>query len=465
MEYRSANFDLNNGQGKNEEPKSRVSMNIPDSDKPRVVVIGGGFAGVEIVKTLGRDNPFQVVLLDKNNFHNFQPLMYQVATAGLEPDAIAAPLRRIFKGYKDFYFRMAKVNRIFPSENCINTSIGRLKYDFLVIATGSKTNYYGMENVKKNSVPMKKIPEALDLRSKILQNFEQALLVSDPEVRSSLLDVVIVGGGPTGVELAGAIAELKKHVLPNDLPELDFTKMDIYLIEAAPQLLNGMSANASKKALKYLDDFGVHVMLNTTVKNYDGYIVEFGDGKKIVSQSLIWAAGVMGSIIEGIDPEVIKGNRYHVDLFCRIKGYENLYCIGDVAGMYTPEIPRGHPMVAQVAIQQGRLVAKNLLRMHKNKTPKPFKYNDKGSMATIGRNRAVVDLPNWKFAGVFAWLVWMFVHIISLVGFRNKVAVFFNWVWNYFTYDRATRLIIRPWVKHEQKKEKLERDSIKVRKG
>ncbi|MFN6946254.1 MAG: NAD(P)/FAD-dependent oxidoreductase, partial [Cytophagaceae bacterium] len=445
MEYRSANYNL--GPDGNNKEKRRISMNIPDSEKKRIVVVGGGFAGIQFIKSLGKENPFQVVLLDKNNYHNFQPLMYQVATAGLEPDAIAAPLRRVFKGFQDFYFRMAEVNRVYPEDNCINTSIGRLRYDYLVIATGSRTNFYGMDEVKENSFPMKQIPEALDLRSKILQNYEEALLVNDPQEYESLLDIVIVGGGPTGVELAGAISELKRHVLPKDLPELDFQQMDIYLVEAAPQLLNGMSKNASEKSLQYLRKFGVNVLLNTTVKAYDGYTVTFGDGKKIHTQTLIWAAGVMGNIIEGLNPEVIKGNRYHVDMFCRIKGYDNMYCIGDVAGMYTTDMPRGHVMVAQVAIQQGKNVAKNLLRMNKHKQPEPFHYKDKGSMATVGRNKAVVDLPGWKFAGIFAWFVWMFIHVLALVGFRNKVMVFMNWIWNYFTYDRATRLIIRPWVK------------------
>jgi NADH:ubiquinone reductase (H+-translocating) len=445
MDYTGANFDLNDF---NKKPlRKKISMNIPESSKKRIVVIGGGFGGIELIKKLGKECPYQVVLLDRNNYHNFQPLMYQVATAGLEPDAIASPLRRVFKGFKEFYFRMTEVKKIYPNENCLDTSIGKLKYDYLVIATGSKTNYYGMQEVMDNAFPMKQIPQALDIRSKILQNYEEALLTTDQDELNSLLDVVIVGGGPTGVELAGALAELRRHVLPKDLPEIDFRKMDIDLIEAGPQLLTGMSANASAKALKYLRDFGVNVRLNTAVKTFDGYKLTFGDGASIVSQTVIWAAGVMGNIVDGLDPEKIKGNRYLVDPFCRIKGYDNLYAIGDTAAMITEENPRGHAMVAQVAIQQGNLVAKNFLRHLKHKELKIFKYNDKGSMATIGRNRAVVDLPNFRFAGIFAWFVWMFVHIMFLIGFRNKFVVFFNWFWNYFTYDRATRLIIRPWVK------------------
>lgn len=424
-----------------------ISMHIPKSDKPRVVVIGGGFGGIQTAKTLSGSGDFQVVLLDRNNYHTFQPLLYQVATAGLEPDSIAGPLRKIFAGHKDFFFRMADVDRIHPEENCITTSLGRLTYDYLVIATGSKTNYYGNEELKKSAFPMKWIPQALDLRSKILQNFEGALLSDSVEELNSLVDVVIVGGGPTGVELAGAMAELRKHVLPKDLPELDFSKMDIYLLEAGPRLLNGMSDKAGNKALKYLQDFGVTVKLNAAVKSYDGYKVKLGDDSEIISQTVIWAAGVMGNIIEGIGGDSVIANRYVVENTLKVKGYENIFAVGDVAGMYTENLKRGHPMVAQVAIQEGRLAAKNIISILKKEPLKGFTYKDKGSMATIGRNRAVVDLPNFKFAGFFAWFVWMFVHLLFLVGFRNKLSVLIGWFWNYLTFDRATRLIIRPWVR------------------
>lgn len=427
--------------------KEKVSMHIPETTKKRVVVIGGGFGGIEMIKELFPDDRFQVILLDKHNYHTFQPLLYQVATAGLEPDSIAAPLRRVFKGYRNFHFRMAEVKKIIPETNCIHTNIGELRYDYLAIATGSKTNYYGMEDVREKAFPMKQVPQALDLRSKILQNYEKALLVKDDGVIDSLMDIVIVGGGPTGVELAGAISELRKYVLPKDLPELDFKKMDIYLLEAGPRLLNGMSDHAGKKAMKYLETFGVKVMLNTAVESYDGYKVTLGNETVIESQTVIWAAGVMGAVVPGINPESVKGNRYLVDEYNRVKGYSNIYALGDVAGMYSDVHPKGYPMVAQVAIQQGKNLGKNLKNGLDNKRPlKPFKYNDKGSMATIGRNRAVVDLPRFKFAGIFAWFVWMFVHLLFLIGFRNKVATFTNWMWNYFTYDRATRLIIRPWT-------------------
>lgn len=445
MEYRSATNQFQPDQSKQ---VSGISMHIPDSPKPRVVVIGGGFGGIEFVKALKKDNPFQVVLFDRHNYHTFQPLLYQVATAGLEADSIAAPLRRVFKGYKDFYFRMTEVLKIFPEENCIHTSIGNLKYDYLVIATGSKTNYYGMNEVMENSLPMKMIPQALNIRSKLLQNYENALLSREEDEQNSLMDIVIVGGGPTGVELAGAISELRKSVLPKDLPELDFTKMDIYLLEAGNRLLAGMSDKAANKALGYLQDYGVKVKFGAAVKSYDGYRVKLGDGSEILSQTVIWAAGVTGKLIDGISPEAVKGGRYAVDEFNRLSGYQNIFAIGDVAGMFSSERPRGYPMVAQVAIQQGKRLAKNLENLLEKKDIEKFKYNDKGSMATIGRNRAVVDLPSFKFAGIFAWFVWMFVHLLFLIGFRNKVTTIINWMWNYFTFDRATRLIIRPWRKN-----------------
>jgi NADH:ubiquinone reductase (H+-translocating) len=435
---------------------SEISMNIPDIAKPRIVIVGGGFGGIEVVKTLGEESAFQVVLFDRHNYHTFQPLLYQVATAGLEPDSIASPLRKIFKGYKDFYFRMAEVKKIISEENSIDTSIGKLKYDYLIIATGSRTNYYGNAELQKKAFPMKQVPQALDLRSKILQNFETALLTNNSKELGSLLDIVIVGGGATGVELAGALSELKKKVLPKDLPELDFKKMNIILIEASPKLLNGMSENASKHAFKYLEDFGVIVMLNTGVQSYDGYTITLRDGSEIYSQTVIWAAGVMGNILEGLKPESVKASRYLVDVFNKVNGCENIFAIGDPAAMITDKLPKGHPMLAQVAIQQGKNLAKNLKAciQNKNSAWKAFSYYDKGSMATVGRNKAVVDLPNWKFSGIFAWFTWMFVHLLFLVGFRNKVTTLINWIWNYFTFDRATRLIIRPWVKaHNENRE------------
>ncbi len=432
------------------------SIHIPSSTKKRVVIIGGGFGGIRLAKGL-KNKGFQVVMLDRHNYHTFQPLLYQVATAGLEPDSIAGPLRKLLKHYKDFYFRMALVNRIVPEENMIDTTIGQLKYDYLVIAAGSKTNYFGQEKNFEKAFPLKQIPQALDLRSQILQNFEKAIMTHDKEERQSLMNFVIVGGGPTGVEVAGALGELKMHVLPNDYKELDFEKMSIYLIEAMPRLLNGMSDSAGEKSYDFLKRFNVTTKLGTMVKAFDGKSVQLDDGMVIPSQTLIWAAGVTGNLIDGLPDKVIANGRVMVDEFSKVNGYENVFAIGDIAMLQNESYPKGHPMLAQVAMQQGSLLAKNLLRINKDKALIPFHYADKGSMATIGRNKAVVDLKSVKFSGLFAWFVWMFIHLISIIGFRNKLVVFSNWLWNYFTYDRGTRLIIRPFVRKPKKKKQEEK--------
>lgn len=423
---------------------NKPAMNIPEVNLQRVVIIGGGFAGLNIAKNLTGKN-FQVVMIDKHNYHTFQPLLYQVATAGLEPDSIAHAIRQIFSKNENFYFRIADVKEIDANEKIIFTPIGNIFYDYLIIATGSETNYYGNENIMKYSMSMKTIPEALDLRSLVLQNLEAALLTNDLDERLRLMNFVIVGGGPTGVELAGAFGELKKHVLPNDYPDLDIRRMNVHLIQAADKLLPTMSQNASDKAAKYLKNLDVQVWFNTLVKDYDGKIITTNE-RSFETTTMIWTAGVKGSLISGIEgEETIIGGRYSVNKFNQIKGYDNVYAVGDVAVMMTPEKPKGDPMVAQVAIQQGKLLAKNLTRQLKNKPMKPFKYKDKGSMATIGRDKAVVDLPNWKFSGWFAWIVWMFVHLVSLIGFRNKVIALMNWVVQYFTYNKSVRLIIRPY--------------------
>lgn len=416
---------------------------MADLGKPRVVVIGGGFAGLKVVGGL-RNSGAQVVLFDKFNHHTFQPLLYQVATSGLETNSIVFPFRKRFTQYPDFYFRLGEVNNINSEENFIETSIGRIDYDYLVLATGASTNFHGMEEVEKNSLAMKTITDAIKVRNRIIRNMEFALLTDDREVMNSLMDFVIVGGGPTGVELAGALAELKNQVFPKDYPELELNQMDIHLVESGPRLLNGMSKKASDKALEYLTHMGVKVYLNCAVKSYDGYTVEFNTGEKLVSRTLIWAAGVKGNPIAGLKPESIgRGNRLMVDQFNRVKGYENIFAVGDVALMAGDEkYPNGHPMMAPPAIQQGKLVAKNLKRIMGKQEMKPFSYFDKGSMATIGRNKAVVDMKGLKWQGFFAWLVWMFVHLISLVGFKNKFFVFISWVTSYFSYDKSNRLII-----------------------
>lgn len=416
---------------------------IADLGKPRIIIIGGGFAGLELAKEL---NGFkaQVVLFDRFNHHTFQPLLYQVATSGLETSSIVFPFRKRFAKQNDFYFRMGEVKSIKPEENYIETSIGGVKYDYLVIANGVTSNYYGMQDVEEHSIPMKSIIDAIKLRNKIIRNFETALLTDDPEMMNSLMDFVIVGGGPTGVELAGALSELKHHVFPKDYKELEMSHMDIHLVEATPRLLNGMSDKASQKALEYLQQMGVKVHLNCAVKSYDGHEVMFNTGEKLITSTLIWAAGVKGNPIAGLQPEVITRNgRIKVDEFNRVMGHENIFAIGDAALMEgDPKFSFGHPMMAPPAMQQGKLLAKNIKRLISKKPLKPFRYNDQGSMATIGRNRAVVDLKAFKTQGAFAWFIWMFVHLMSIVGFRNKFFVLFSWWWSYFSYDKSNRLII-----------------------
>lgn len=416
---------------------------IAELGKPRVIIIGGGFGGLEVAKGLV-NSKMQTVLFDKYNHHTFQPLLYQVATSALETSSIVFPFRKRFAKARDFYFRLGEVNKIRPESNCIETSIGSIRYDYLVIATGAETNFYGLQDVEKNSHPMKTIIDAIKLRNIIIKNFEVALLLEDEEAMNSYMDYVIVGGGPTGVELAGAISELKRHVFPRDYPELDVRKMDIHLVEATPRLLNGMSDIAGEKALQYLQEMGVHVHLNSAVKSYDGYQVVFSSGQTLVSKTLIWAAGVKGNPVPGLTAESLgRSSRIKVDAFNRVKGYENIFAIGDAALMEgDPGFPNGHPMMAPPAMQQGDLLAANIDRLIHNKPLKPFRYNDKGAMATVGRNKAVVDLGKVHLQGFFAWFIWMFVHLLSLIGFRNKVFVFINWFVSYFSYDKSNRLII-----------------------
>lgn len=426
-------------------------MNIPRSSFPRIVIIGGGFAGISLAKRL-RNKNVQVVLLDKHNYHNFQPLMYQVATGGLEPDSIAYPIRKIVQEYKDFYFRLAEVRDIDAENNTIYSDIGELKFDYLVIATGSKTNYFGNKEIERNSMAMKTIPQSLNIRSLILENFEQALLTNDIDERHSLMNFVLVGGGPTGVELAGALAEMKKAILPKDYPDLDVRKMEINLIQGSNRVLDSMSENASEKAEKFLLDLGVSVWKNVRVTGYDGKTVTTSSDLSFDSATVIWTAGVQGALPHGLkaDSFIKNVNRIKVNQYNQVEGYEHLFAIGDIAVMSSEKFPQGHPMMAQPAMQQGRLLADNLIKIINKKTPKPFEYKDKGSMATIGRNKAVVDLPKFKFSGVFAWFVWMFVHLFSLIGFKNKAVVFLNWVYNYVRFDREARLIMRPYKKRNQ---------------
>lgn len=423
-----------------------MTINIPSSNQKRVVIVGGGFAGLTLARKLA-EKDYQIVLIDKNNYHQFQPLFYQVAMSGLEPSSIVFPLRKLFQHKKNVFIRMAEVQSVDPESNMIHTTLGELRYDYLVLAIGTETNFFGNEKVASKAIPMKSVSEALYLRNRILNDYEKALTTRDIDKRQGLLDIVVVGGGPTGVEVAGSLAEMKKFILPKDYPELDLTEIDIYLIEGLPELLNTMSKQASDNALKFLDALGVKVKLETFVTDFDGEWVTMNDDTKIRANKVIWAAGVKGNKIKGLNNEVIvKGNRLKVNRFNQVEGYNEIFAIGDIAYMTEENYPNGHPQVAQVAIQHAEQLYDNFVRELKGKKKKEFSYTDKGSMATVGRHLAVVDLPFWRFQGAFAWFVWMFVHLFQLLGVKNKLFVFINWVWNYFTYDQALRLIIRPKV-------------------
>lgn len=394
----------------------------------------------------------QVILLDKHNYHNFQPLLYQVSTGGLEPDSIAYPIRKVLQGYPNFYFRLAKVMTIDTTSRKVKTNIGEINFDYLVVAAGSETNFFGNENIETKGMAMKTIPQSLNLRSLILENFEQALLTDDLHERDALMNFVIVGGGPTGVELAGALAEIKKGILPKDYPDLDTRRAQINLIQSGERILPAMSEQASRKAEQFLERLGVNVWKNIRVTDYDGNKVTTNTETSFESATLVWAAGVQAVSIKGLDAKELlcRGNRLKVNEFHQLEGFQNIFAIGDVAQMESETFPHGHPMMAQPAIQQGRNLGDNLVRLIDGKPMKPFVYKDKGSMATVGRNKAVVDLPKFRFQGVFAWFVWMFVHLYFLIGFRNRVVVFINWVYNYIRFDREARLIIRPYKKQNQ---------------
>ncbi|MGJ8731523.1 MAG: NAD(P)/FAD-dependent oxidoreductase [Cellulophaga sp.] len=417
-------------------------------NRKRVVVIGAGFGGITIAKAFKNKN-VDVRLIDQNNYHNFQPLMYQIATGGLEPDSIAYPVRRIFRGYKNVTFRMANVVSVNPETKELETSIGTINYDYLVIATGSQNNFFNFEPIKEELLTLKSIPDALNLRSYIFQNLEKALAKKDKEPLDEILNIAIVGGGPAGLELAGALAEMKKHVLPKDFPDLDISKMSINLYEASPNLLNAMSKEASAKSLTYLTNLGVNVHLNSRVSSYKDNKLEIDD-KNFYTDTVIWTAGVKAAPIDGLpNDSIIRGNRIAVDKYNQVLQTDSIFAIGDVAAHISDEEPNGLPMLAPVAQQQGTHLAKNIINLCDNKPLQPFEYKNKGVMATIGRKKAVVDLPKWKFQGTFAWLVWMFIHIMSLVGFKNKISAFMGWMTNYFTYDRPLGLIIRPFSKRK----------------
>lgn len=437
-------------------------IDIPHKKGARVVVVGGGFGGIELAKTL-RGKNVQVVVLDKNNFHTFQPLLYQVATAALGTDSIAYPIRQIFGHEKNIFFRMGEVKHIFPEENKLTIENDTLYYDYLVVATGARTNYFGNEGLTISSMPMKTVAEALDLRSLILQNFEKILMISNERKKQSFMNFVIAGAGPTGVELAGALGELKLHIFPVDYPELDLSKMNIYLVQSADRVLPMFSPESSERAKKYLEKLGVTVVLNTRVLDFSGDYVQTNTGQDLIARTLIWTAGVTGNPVRGgIDVSAVnKMERYYVDEYNRIKGYQNIFAIGDVACMETAEYPKGHPQVAPAAIQQGKHLADNITRQLNGGRMLPFRYVDKGSMATIGKNKAVVEMGKIKLGGSIAWFTWMAVHLISLVGFRSKLITLLNWIKDYFRPGRHMRLIIRGFDLFEEKRRrKIEMQKI-----
>jgi NADH:ubiquinone reductase (H+-translocating) len=419
----------------------------------KVIIAGGGFGGLKLARRLNNKAGFQVLLIDKFNYHQFQPLFYQVATAGLDASNISFPLRKAFQKSKNVRIRLTELQQIFPSENKIITGTGEEHYDVLVLATGADTNFFNNKNLEEHAFPMKSTVEALQLRYKLLQNFEDALVAKDPEEFERLMNIVVVGGGPTGVEISGALADMKRFVLPKDYPELDFSKMNIYLLEGSNKILGTMSGKSSEQSKKYLEKLGVKVMTNSHVKDYDGKKIYLQDTQTISSATVLWAAGIRGNIPNGIDSSLIaRGNRIKVDRYNRVIGFSNVYAIGDLAYMETSLYPHGHPQVATVAIQQAKLLSENLLQIKKGNTDlKEYEYRDKGSMATVGRNLAVVDIPRPKlhFGGWLAWMIWMSLHLMLILGVKNKFFVFINWLYNYITYDQSLRLIFREHKKKQ----------------
>ncbi len=412
----------------------------------KLVIIGAGFAGLKLTRLLKNKN-FEIWLIDKNNYHQFQPLLYQVATCGLEPSAISFPLRKVFQDVKNVHIRCAEVNSIDTANKDVITTIGSFSYDYLVLATGATSNFFGNALIEKNALPMKSVGEALYLRNRILQNFEDAL-ITDKLKRQSLLNIVVVGAGPTGVEVSGALAEMRKNILPKDYPEIDFKLMNIYLIEAGAKTLASMSEQASENSRNYLATLGVTVQTSVFVKSYDGNEAVLSSGEIIQTKTLIWAAGVTGNTPLGLPSNAIsRGNRIAVNRFNQVEGLDSVYAVGDIAYMVTEKYPNAHPQVATVANDQASNLAKNFSLMQEQKNCIQFEFHDKGSMATVGRHLAVVDLPFAKLKGVIAWLFWMFLHLMLILGVKNKILVFINWMWKYFTFDQSLRLIIKPYKK------------------
>lgn len=427
-----------------------MRANIKRSGQKRVVIVGGGLAGIQLAKRM-RGSGMQVVLIDKNNYNQFPPLIYQVASAGLEPSSISFPFRRVFQGDKDFFFRMGEVLSVDPAEKAVNTTFGLVHYDYLVLAAGATTNFFGMANIEAHALPMKTVTEAMRLRNTLLTNLEKAEIEDNDEARQALMNVVIVGAGPTGVEIAGALAEMKRNVLPRDYPDLDASKMDIYLLDTADRVIKAMDPKSSERAGRDLQQLGVKVMLGGMVTDYvDGRVI-LKDGTSIATQTLVWVSGIKANAIEGLPQDAIgRAGRILIDSYCRVKGLENVFAIGDqslVEG--DAEYPMGHPQLAQVGIQQAHVVARNILAEQHGEAPKPFVYRNLGTMATIGRKRAVAEIWKSKFGGFPAWVIWLVVHLRSILGVRNKTVVLLNWMWSYFNYKQSLRLILKPTKRKE----------------
>jgi NADH dehydrogenase len=422
-------------------------IDIPQTDKKRLVIIGGGFGGLNVAKEVDSDI-FQTILLDKNNYHTFQPLLYQVAGAGLEPESICSPIRKILEGKKDFHFLLLKVERVDLAFRRIYSDKGFLEYDYLVAAVGAETNFFGNVDFASKAFPLKEMVDSIALRNQIFSSLEAALFEKDKEKRNALMTFVIVGGGATGVELAGALAELKHHILPKDYPDLNIDEVSVFLVEGMPRLLSGMSDTAGNSAQRYLEQMGVKVLLNTRMIHYDGVTLSLTDKPNIGARTVVWAAGVSANAINGfssssMDKRRLKVNRFNQVLVPTGFGFmDNVFAVGDACIMTCPGYEKGLPGMAPVATQQGRLLAQNLLRKETQKPMKPFTYKNKGTMATVGRNLAVADMKHSTFTGFVGWMLWMAVHLWYLIGFRNKALVLVNWIWSYFTYDRGVRLIV-----------------------